>query len=927
MRKTKRKEVDFMLQVYDTKTEYRTTPLGIDAMSPRFSWKLKSDLENVMQRAYRIRCYCEEEEVWDSGRVEADTSNGVIYNGNELKSRERIYWTVTVETDTEEAASEASWFEMGLLKPTDWKAQWIEPEDNIDFMVMNPSPCLRRCFTVRPGLKRARIYQTSHGLYQFWINGYEGTTDKFMPGLTSYHHRIQYQTYDITNLLKEGENVWAAALGDGWWRGIVGGTARNNFGYKLQYLGQIMLTYEDGTEEIIATDESFKTASGGLLLNDMKAGNIYDAAKEPFGWKQTGFDDRNWKHVHTVSGQYCDISLLIPSRSVPVREKENFRADVIRDANGDLVLDFGQNIAGYVKCTFRGCRKGQEIILVHGEDMKDGVFSVENICMDGMLAEDRIQQINYISDGKAEEHYTPMFSVFGFRYVKVSGYDGDIREDDFVAVAVYSDLEETGDFYCSNPLINQLVSNCRWSQKGNFLDVPTDCPQRERSPWTGDSQVYARTAADYMNVYPFFEKWMQDLNEEQLKNGKICNTVPATNTNQNPQEVARKRRELEATGADMNNIFVLAALSDMENGGALDGSAGWSDMATIVPYTMYLCYGDRQILENQYDAAKKHVEYMLSCAKKANPNRADAPEYHHKTDGFLDADSVYDVNYHWGEWLEADRSIAYELTKMGEKFTNPDPEVPTAFMCYSTGLLSKMASILGKTEDAGTYAQIHQRIKAVFNRYFIPESGVIKEGRQAPNVRALAFDLCDDDKRKLLAEKLNDMILENDCHLNTGFLATPYILPVLTDMGYTDTAYHLLEQETKPSWLYNVKLGATTILEEWCGMETHTGSYNHYSAGAVSDFLFTRVCGIMPVMEQPGYKKFLLKPIAGGSLTEARAEFESPYGRIISEWKKTENEITYSFTVPANTTAEIILPGMPPKSVGSGNYTITMPVR
>lgn len=908
------------MKIIDLKTEYRKNPMGIDARHPRFSWKIQSEENNVVQTAYQVVCRNEEKTIYDSGVCQSSQSVGVRYEGEELASGSRVEWYVKVWTGSEEAVSDTAWFEMGLLHESDWKAQWIEPEGEIDFMVMNPAPYLRKSFQVKGGLKKARIYQTAHGLYDFWINGKEGTADKFNPGFTSYYHRIQYQAYDITELLSEGENVWSVILGDGWWRGIVGGTARNNFGYKLHFLGQIVLTYEDGSTEIIASDESFRTSFGGLLLDDMKAGNIYDASKEPEGWKLQGFDDSGWKAVHPAENEFCDHKLLIPSRSVPVVEREHFIPKTLRDANGDLVLDLEQNIAGYMRFTFRGCRKGQEITIQHGEDMKDGAFSIANLCM-GTIFEERFQMVNYIAKGDPVENFCPMFAIFGFRYVRILGYDGEIQPGDFEDVAVYSDMEEVGDFRCSNPLVNQLVSNSRWSQKGNFMDVPTDCPTRERSPWTGDSQVYARTAADFMDVYPFFEKWMLDLNEEQLKSGKICNTVPATNTTQNVEEVKRKRKALE--GADMNDSMVLISLGDMENGGMLDGSAGWSDMATIIPYTMYLCYGDLTIIKNQYASAKKHVDYMLDRAKEANPMRSEAPEYHTWTDGELDSDYVYDTQYHWGEWLEADQSLETEMAAMGQKFQNPDPEVPTAFMCYGARLLSEMAGLLGYKEDEEKYGKICERIRTVFNKYFIPESGVIKENRQAPNVRALAFGICAPEKRELLAEKLNEMIVKNDYHLNTGFLATPYLLSVLTDMGYTDTAYRLLEQETKPSWLYNVKLGATTILEEWCGMETHTGSYNHYSAGAVCDFLFTRVCGIQPLMSSPGYKEFLLKPQAGGTLTEASASFKSPYGTILSEWKREGKQIKYTFTIPANTKARIQLPGQEEIAVGSGTYVYT----
>lgn len=895
-----------MLKIRGLTTEYLENPIGIDAKSPRFSWKLESDKRDVMQSAYQIICSSNGRTIWDSGKVKSDQSVAVRYAGEALKSAQLVEWKVTVWVDEDKAESKIASFEMGLLSLDDWEAKWIEPEGEVDPDKLLPAPYLRKKFKVKPGLVKARIYQTAHGLYEFWLNGKVGTEDKFKPGFTSYYHRIQYQTYDVTRLLTEGENIWSVKLGDGWWRGLCGGINRNNFGYKLHFLGQLVLEYADGTREVVVSDEEFRWTTGGLRLSDMKAGDIYDARMEPDGWKTVGFDDSAWEHVHLAEEVHCDNKLLIPSRSVPVLEKEKLNPQIIRDTNGDLILDFGQNIAGYVKMKLRGCKKGQEVILIHGEDMKDGAFSVGNICM-GMVLEERIQQVNYIAAGRDIEEYCPEFSIFGFRYVKVTGYEGEIKEGDFIAVAVYSANKETGEFTCSNSFVNKLVSNSRWSQKGNFMDVPTDCPTRERSPWTGDAQAYCRTAADFMNVYPFFEKWMQDLNYEQLESGKILNTFPSTNIRQNAAECKRQVDMLLAAGADPNDQMVMMAFGNMEKGGPVDGSAGWSDAAVIIPYTMYLCYGDKQILENQYESAKKHVNYMFQCAKDKNEYRKDAPEYHNDTDGEPDGNYIWDTRYHWGEWLEADSNLEIEMAQLEKKKVNPDPEVPTAFMCYGAQLLSRIAKILGKEEDAEKYAELATKVKSVMNKYMIHPDGTIKVGRQAPNVRALAFHLCEEDREQKTADRLAEMVKENTYHLNTGFLATPYILNVLSDYGHADTAYKLLEQETAPSWLYNVAHGATTILEEWNGMRDHTGSYNHYSYGAVCNFLFSRVCGIQPLPETPGYKKFLIQPVPGGTFSYADAAYESLYGTIESEWGRKGEEITYDFRIPANTTAVVRL--------------------
>ncbi len=489
-----------MLKIKALRTEYLENPIGIDAQNPRLSWKLESDRQGVMQKSYQVTAALDsafETIVWDSGMVQSDASVQVLYKGEKLCSGQRVYWKVKVTaegetTEIEAAESETVFFEMGLLKEEDWKGKWIEavrePEDIESY---NPASYLRREFQVKKGLVRARIYQTAHGLYEFWVNEKRGTKDVFKPGFTSYYHRIQYQTYDITKLLEEGENVWSVIIGDGWWRGSTGGMYRNNFGYRLQFLGQIVLEYADGSKEVVGTDEKFKIAHGGLRMSDMKFGEVYDARLESKGWKKIGFDDSAWEDAPLAEGKYLNYSLLVPSRSVPIREKEVFFPKVLVDKEGSTVLDFGQNIAGYVRMKLRNTRKGQTISLIHSEGMKDGVFYLGNVCTD-LTDNTHYQQVDYIAEGADEEKYQPFFGVFGFRYVKVTGIEQEILPEDFEAVAVYSDMEETGDFHCSNELINQLVKNSRWSQKGNFLDVPTDCPTRERSPWTGDAQVLCK---------------------------------------------------------------------------------------------------------------------------------------------------------------------------------------------------------------------------------------------------------------------------------------------------------------------------------------------------------------------------------------------------------------------------------------------------
>ncbi|RTE09191.1 family 78 glycoside hydrolase catalytic domain [Paenibacillus whitsoniae] len=894
-----------MLEVIALRTEYLENPLGLDVARPRLGWKLRSDGRNVLQIAYQVQASATEgftNTVWDSGKVETSQSQGIVYEGPELRSLERIYWRVQVWSNQEGECtlSDPVFFETGMLHASEWVAHWIEPEAEVDIAVYKPAPYIRKEFTVKKGLVSARACLTAKGLYRFYLNGIEGTDHLFTPGFTSYHKRLQYQVYDITSLLQEGSNALGVILGDGWWRGATGGAnLKNNFGYKLAFLGQFVLDYEDGSREIIGSDDSFRTSRGPLLKSDMKAGDVYDARINIDGWNQPSYDDSAWAPVQLTTDGFDH---LIGTRSVPVREKERFTPQVMRTPNGETILDFGQNIAGWVEMKVQG-DAGTEIVLIHGEALdQHGNFTLQNLAEHGTVED--FQEVHYITAGNGVESYCPRFSIFGFRYVRVKNYPGEITPENFTAVAVYSDLDETGDFTCSNPLITKLVSNAKWSQKGNFMEVPTDCPTRERAGWTGDAQVFCRTASDFMNVYPFFEKWMADVAAEQFADGSVGSTVPTVIGHHSMEEWERFMAE---------NKNPMAAMRRPKPGTAsiLDGSAGWGDAAVIIPWTMYLCYGDKAILDKQFDSAKAWVDYMAASAKNANELFQDSPAYQHFTDGERDADYIWDTRFHWGEWLETDTEMK-DLMAVLTKTKGNHPDVSTAYFAYSTRLLAEMAAVLGKTEEADNYQALYEKIKRVYNQYLIKDDGYILEGRQAPNVRTLAFDLASEDKKQAVADKLAQLVVDQGYHLNTGFLSTPFVLQVLADYGYADIAFRLLEQDTCPSWLYAVSNGATTIWESWKGIKPDgelSGSLNHYSYGAVCNFLFAGIAGIRPVWETPGYKHFMLKPLVGGSLTEASATYESLYGTIKSNWEITDQGVTYQFEVPANTTATIMLPG------------------
>ena len=452
---------------------------------------------------------------------------------------------------------------------------------------------------------------------------------------------------------------------------------------------------------------------------------------------------------------------------------------------------------------------------------------------------------------------------------------------------------------------------------GNFMDVATDCPTRERNAWTGDSQVYTLTATDFMNVYTFYEKWLQDQAIEQYASGKLGLTFPSTSSVHNPDALPAAQKT--------NPFYALAGPTG--NGNFAEDSAGWGDSAVWNPYMIYLCYGDEQILKNQYETAGKWVDYMLVCAKEHNPLYADKPQYHNYTDGKLDAEYIYDTRFHFGEWSEPipikanpDEQALSVQERLLQAFKRGNPLVATAYMCRSAENVAHMAKILGKEEDYKKYSAISEKIRRVYDKNLIGDDGAIEPGHQAAYVRALAMNLCSEVKKEKVLRQLINEIESNDFRINTGFLSTPFILPVLVENGYPDIAFRLLEQTESPGWLRNVVLGSTTILEDWNGMEEHRASFNHYSFGAVCEFLFGTVAGIKPLFKAPGYKEFELGPTVGGTLTHTEARYESLYGTIVSGWELIGDKLKYYCTVPVNTTAHLILPNGDKHSLGSGEY-------
>jgi len=853
-------------------TENENDPISIDIKTPRFSWQIAAGTaKSVLQSAYQIKVYtaADNKLIWNSNKVTGSQSLYVPYNGPALTSRSAYVWQVMIWDNKGHASpwsKKATW-RMGLLSPSDWKATWIGPGYAGD-TVNKPSPMFRKGITLNKTVKSAFAYITAHGLYEAQINGAKIGDAYLTPGWTSYHKRLQYQAYDVTKMLVKGQNAIGAKVGSGWYRSTLV-SSPNHYGKDVGLLFQLEVTYSDGTHETIVSDGSWKSATGELRYAEIYNGAIIDARLVQKDWAKPGFNDSQWTAVKV---QNYGKENLVATYNEPVKKHETFKAlKVITTPKGEKVIDFGQNLVGWVQLKANG-KAGDSIKLSHTEVLdKAGNFYIEN------LRGAKAQNV-YILKGSGDEYFEPQFTWQGFRYIKVEGITGDLNLDNFTAVAVYSDMEPAGVFTTSNPMLNQLQHNIQWGQKGNFLDVPTDCPQRdERLGWTGDAQVFSRTASFNMNVHNFFAKWLKDVAADQNSDGSIPHIIP--------------------------DVF---KQNDGENGGA----TGWSDVATVVPWNMYLAYGDKELLQNQYPSMKAWVDYMQKKAKN----------------------NLWNTGWHFGDWLFY--SVDNDLD--GTSAITSKYLIAQCFYAYSTQLLINAANALGNKVDADHYTLLLQQIKAAYVNEYVTPNGLISSDTQTAYTLALAFDMLPEQLREQAAGRLANNITRYGNHLTTGFLGTPYLCFALSRFGYADVAYKLLLQETYPSWLYPIKMGATTIWERWDGIkpdgsfETPTmNSYNHYAYGAIGDWMYRVTSGIDTDPDGPGYKKIIIKPTVGGKLTYANASYQTPYGKLTSNWKIEGDTFNLDVEVPANTTATVYVPdysvneGYRTERVGSGSYHFT----
>ncbi|MBG6087548.1 alpha-L-rhamnosidase [Actinomadura viridis] len=869
------------LTPYGLTCEMVQTPLGLDEPSPRLSWKLRSSRRGDAQTSYRITAALDRRDlddaerlIWDTGRRESADGVLVPYDGPPLQSSTRYHWRVEVWDAGGAAAGRAdSWFETGLLHPGEWRAAWIG-RDAETATVMDPPddedrtdrtrhllPCshLRRSFDLgdrRP--VRARIYASARGVYELRLNGRRVGDAELAPGWTEYDRRILYQTYDVSELLEEGENVLGAVLADGWWSGFVGFDSRHqaqHYGKAPQVIVQVLLDHADGSRRWIVSDDRWRERTGAITYADLLMGECVDARDDLPGWDRPGHDGTGWNAAAVLDR---DTGVLRAAPDEPVRVTEDVPArSVVRRPGGHHIVDLGQNMVGRVRLTVRGAERGRRVRLRHAEMLADGELYLANL---------RTAEATdvYVAAGNSVEVFEPRFTFHGFRYVEVSGYPGELRPDDVVGRVLHSDTPLTGEFECSDETVNRLHANIRWGQRGNFVAVPTDCPQRdERLGWLADAQVFLPTACRNADVGAFFARWMRDVVDAQDADGAFPDVAPKL---------------------------------CIERGGA----PAWGDGGVIIPWHLYRAYGDRRVLERSYAAMTAWVGHV----HRHNPDLV----WRHR------------VGNHYGDWLQVDAETPREVLATAYFARS------TQIVAHAARTLGRDADAerFGALHEAVRDAFVGNFVDTGTGRF--GGEARVAGGTQTGYLLALAFGLMPERLVPAAVAHLAADIEARGHHLTTGFVGVSLLCPVLAEHGRADLAYALLHQDTYPSWAYSIRHGATTIWERWDGWTEEHGfqspamnSFNHYSLGSVGDWLYGGVAGIDQHPDSVAYRHLLLRPNVGGRLTWARARQETPLGTAACGWSlhpaSGPLDLRVEVTVPPGAQATLHIPTADPRSV------------
>ena len=827
------------MNIYDLAVEYQEAPVGLAVRKPRLSWKVESDKPMTKQESYSIEVRDKENVMWSTGEIISGQSVLIPYNGKPLKEETLYDVHVIVQTNHGEMAEAHTTFQTGIFDGNKFVANMIThdfPEEE------TACPVFYKNVYIDKKVAHAYAYATAHGVYELRVNG-EKAGDEFMsPGWTSYHKRLQYQFYDITEMLKE-ENRIELIVANGWYKGILGFDCKpDRYGNRVEVFAEIHILFEDGDSEIIATDNTWHVRTGEIRYSEIYMGETCDT-------------DQPEIKEGKVSVVSFDKSVLCPQESEPVRVTERFHPKkVFEDPSGNQVVDFGQNITGLVEIHIKG-EEGQKITIRHAETLdKNGVFYPDTL-------RSAKSHDTYILNGE-KQILMPHFTFHGFRYIAVDGVK-NITPEMFTACAMHSDLEKIGEFHCSNEKVNQLQSNITWGIRDNFFDIPTDCPQRdERLGWMGDAQVISWTAAFNLNTARFFTKWMHDIMADSSLEEGVPHVVP-----------------------DIMGSY---------------SSSAWSDAAVIIPWVVYQNYGDKKILEEGWKCMHEWVDYIQN---HTNEN------------------GLWMSGFQYGDWLALDKEESADRTGATDKYM-----IANAYYIYVTEIVMQTAHVLGREAEEEKYRELHERTLKSFQEEYYTQRGRIVSETQTGCVLSLYFNLAKEKDRKQIITTLKNNIVNHKNHLSTGFVGTPYLCHALSDCGEHEMAAMLFMREDFPSWLYSVNMGATTIWERWNSIlpdgdfeSSGMNSLNHYAYGSIGDWIYRKVGGIQQI--EPGYHKFIIRPMFVKGIEEADTTLETPYGTILSHWECRNKQIHVKVTVPANTSAVLYLPEKEEEiELGSGTY-------
>ncbi|MCB9783625.1 MAG: family 78 glycoside hydrolase catalytic domain [Candidatus Omnitrophica bacterium] len=864
------------LEIEKTYCEMLTNPLGIEADQPRLTWILNDPemSRGAAQSAYEVVVASDpsllepgKADVWDSGRVRSGENHFIEYGGRPLQSGERVYWKVRVWDRKDEVSdwSEPSYWQMGLLEPLHWKAEWIEHPGKVEAPF--PANYARKEFSIDGKVRRATLYSTALGLYEVFLNGEKVGDHVLAPEWTDYDARVQYQSYDVTDMLNESANTIGAILGNGWYAGKIGltlvvpdGPTRGIYGDQPKFMAQLEVETEDGKKQIVTTDNTWKiTKQGPIQANDLLDGETIDSRNEMPGWNKNGFDDSNWQAVDVWDAIGPD---RVAQRNQPIRKTQEIApVSITEPSPGVYIYDLGQIFTGWCRVKVKGS-KGTEVLLRHGEVLnEDGSLYTANLRVPkdgrdyGAKQEDR-----FILSGDGEEVFEPRFTYHGFRYVEVTGLNQKPELEDLVGVFVHSDCPEVSSFSCSDEFVNQLMQNIFWTQKDNMHSIPTDCPQRdERCGWMGDALVFAQMACFNMNMDRFFTKWLVDIRDAQARDGRFPDFAPQ------PYD------------------------SDIR----FSGVPSWGDAGVFVPWDVYVNYADKRILEENFEAIERWLTYIGT----------QSPEYLWTGNRGND----------YGDWLNGD------LVKMEgwpeNKATIPKEVLATAFYARSSQLASRMATVLGKQDRAKHYSDLHEKIRDAYFKAYVNDEKQVKGNTQSGYALSLYYNLVPDEDRAALAKHMVEAVEEYNHHISTGFQTTKMLMTELTDSGNVETAYQLLLNRELPSWGYMIDHGATTMWERWDGYVEGRGfqdpgmnSFCHYSFGAVGEWIYKLIVGIAPDPNQPGFKHIRMEPHPGGGLTWAKVSLDTVRGTVVSDWRIEGKAFIWKVRVPVGSAATLSIP-------------------